>query len=121
VVEHYRLSRPVPGDDSPADAPVPPIMVEFAQQLLTAHPAEAARAFVPIVALFGEVCDGAIEAGAVRADIRDGPLTGIVLEAIMFNAFSSTIAAAWHRPESEDPAEELWNLLMHGIGTGEPT
>ena len=41
----------------PSRKPVAPVLVEFAQQLLTEHPAEAARSFQPLVALFDEVLD----------------------------------------------------------------
>jgi AcrR family transcriptional regulator len=120
VVEHHRLCRPAPSGGFKTDSPGTPIMVEFAQQLLTAHPAEAARAFLPIVELFGEVLDEAAAAGVVREGLRRGPVAGIVLEAIMFNAFSSTIAGASVRPDADDSAEEFWDLIVHGIGIGRP-
>jgi AcrR family transcriptional regulator len=121
VVEHHRLCRPAPSGGFGKERAGTPIMVEFAQQLLTAHPAEAARAFHPMASLFGEVLDEAAEAGVVREGLRDGPVAGIVLEAIMFNAFSSTIVGASLRPGETDPAEEFWDLIMNGIGVDEPT
>ena len=117
VIEHHRLCRPAPSGGFSKDSPGTPIMVEFAQQLLTAHPAEAARAFLPIVTLFGEVLDEAAAAGSVREGLRDGPVAGIILEAIMFNAFSSTIAGASVRPDAQGSAEEFWDLILNGIGT----
>jgi hypothetical protein len=42
---------------------------------------------------------------------------GIVLEVIMFNTFSSTIGGMSLRSEDGDSAEDLWNLILHGIGT----
>ena len=98
----------------------PPDMAEFAQQLLTAHPKEAARAFAPLVALFEELLDEATAAGRVRDGLRDGPTVGVVLEVIMFNAFSSTIGGSSVRPRTT-PAEELWKFVLHGIGTTPPT
>ena len=91
------------------------VYVDFAQQLLTSHPAEAARAFTPIVTLFGEVLDEAATAGAIRPGLRQGPIAGIVLEAIMFNAFSVTIAGGSSSKAKIDPAEELWDLILHGV------
>ncbi len=88
-------------------------MVDFAQKLLTGYPTEAAAAFAPLVTLFGEVLDAAAEAGAVRPGLRHGPIAGIVLEAIMFNAFSMTIGGV--SASEGDPAEELWNLVLHGV------
>ncbi len=90
-------------------------MVDFAQRLLTDHPAEAARAFAPMVALFNEILDAASTAGVIRPGLRNSFLSGTMLEAIMFNAFSSTIAGVSVR-KGEDPAEELWDLLVNGIG-----
>ena len=92
-----------------------PFMAEFAQQLLTAHPKEAARVFAPLVSLFEGVLEEATAAGTVRAGLRRGPIAGAVLEAIMFNTFSSTIAGVPVRSADEGPAEELWDLLLHGM------
>ena len=123
VIEHYHMARPslrAKGGSAPKSAvkgaPTTPVMVDFAQRLLTEHPAEAARAFAPMVALFNRLLDDATEAGAIRPGLRTGFLTGTMLEAIMFNAFSTTIAGVSVR-KGEDPAEELWDLLFNGIGT----
>jgi AcrR family transcriptional regulator len=117
VVEYYRVCRPAPKSKAAKKAPVTPVMIEFAQQLLTRHPAEAARAFAPLVALFGEVLDDAAEAGMVRDGLRHRPIAGIVLEAIMFNVFSTTIGGTSARVDGGDPAEELWDLILNGIGS----
>ena len=62
VVEYYRLCRPGRGRSiKPNERPT--IMAEFAQQLLTTHPKEAARAFAPLVALFEELLQEAAAAG----------------------------------------------------------
>jgi hypothetical protein len=98
----------------------PPLIAEFAQQLLTTHPKEAARAFVPLVALFEELLDEAVAAKAIREDLRRGPTVGVVLEVIMFNAFSSTIGGSSVRPEDHGSAEELWKFVLHGIGNIPP-
>ena len=117
VVEYYRVCRPTPeqGATVPGRAP---FMAEFAQQLLTEHPKEAARVFSPLVTLFEEVLDGAAAVGAVRAGPGHGPIVGVVLEAIMFNSFSSTIAGLSVDPGGQGTAEDLWDLIFHGIGTG---
>jgi len=130
VVAYYRLCRPTDrptddGGDPPGESgttetrrPRPLGMAEFAQQLLTEHPKEAARVFSPLVALFEDVLQEATAAGAVRADLRTGPIVGIVLEVIMFNTFSSTIGGMPLRSDDGDSAEDLWNLILNGIGTG---
>ena len=121
VVEYYRLCRPAPRGNSAEWAPPAPVMVDFAQQLLTSHPTEAALAFAPLVSLFGEALDDAQAAGAIRSGLRHSPMAGVVLEAIMFNAFSSTIGGASTRGDKPDPAEELWDLILHGVGTDRST
>ena len=65
AVEYYRVCRPsLPGRSTrPNSAGA---MAEFAQQLLTAHPKEASRAFIPVVTLLEEVLDQAAAAGAIR-------------------------------------------------------
>ena len=39
----------------------------------------------------------------------------------MFNSFSSTIGGLSARPGGEGSAEDLWDLIFHGIGTGTKT
>jgi AcrR family transcriptional regulator len=116
VIEYYAMCRPTPKGKGKKKAPV--ALAEFAQQLMTAHPHEATRAFAPLVSLFDEVLDDAVAAGAVRGDLSRRRITGVVLEAIMFNAFSTTIGGSAGEADSSDPAEELWELLVHGIGAG---
>lgn len=119
VVEYHRLCRPAAqSGDASGKAPIR-ALAEFAQQLLTAHPAEAARAFVPVVEVFEEILGEAQAAGYVRSDLHRRRTAGVVLEAIMFNAFSATIGGA--APQDEvDPAEELWDLLFRGMASGAP-
>ena len=91
-------------------------MGEFAQQLLTEHPKEAAKAFVPLVTLFDQVLDEAAEAGAIRPDLSNSRLAGVVLQAVMFNAFATTISSTLIRSEDAGAdAEELWDLLLNGM------
>ena len=121
VLEYYRMCRPAqqPGKEVKQQGPLG--MAEFAQQLLTEYPKEAARVFSPLVSLFDEVLQDAVAAGSVRSGLRHGPIVGIVLEVIMFNTFSSTIGGMSLRNAEGDSGEDLWNLIMHGIGTGAAT
>ena len=119
VVEYYRLCRPAP-KTTPAQKPPSgsPVLVEFAQQLLTAHPTEAARSFLPLVSLFEEVLDAAAAAGELRASLHRRHIAGIVLESIMFNAFSATISGTSLQADGEAAADELWSFLLYGMGVG---
>jgi AcrR family transcriptional regulator len=116
AIEYYQLCRP-PASGKPAKNRPTPAMAEFAQQLLTSHPTEAARAFVPLVTLFRGVLDDAAAAGAIRPGLDHPHLAGIVLQAIMFNAFATTISGVPSRQSVATAAEELWDLIFRGIGS----
>ena len=59
-----------------------------------------------------------MDAGVIRANVKRRRVAGIVVEAIMFNAFSTTIGGFTAEQNDGDPAEELWDLIFHGIGKG---
>jgi AcrR family transcriptional regulator len=121
AVEHYLLCRPAPKARSARKSgPTPVAMAEFGQQLLTERPKEASRAFVPVVSLFEQLLDEAAAAGAIRPGLQHRSVAGVMLQAIMFNAFAATISGSSIRPDGHDAAEELWDLIIHGIGTGQP-
>jgi AcrR family transcriptional regulator len=113
TVEYYRLCRPVPKGKAKKDGPT--ALAEFAQQLLTDHPREASRAYVPLISLLEQVLDEAAEAGAIRPDINNRRIAGVVLQAISFHAFAATISGTSVRPDGGEGADELWDLLLHGI------
>jgi AcrR family transcriptional regulator len=116
VVEYHKLCRPSPGG-TPVAKGAPPVMAEFAWQLLTKHPREASRAFGAIESMLTELLDDATRQGALRPGLRSGRVTGVILEAIMFNVFASTIAGTSGRSEKATAAEDLWDLLLRGIAT----
>jgi AcrR family transcriptional regulator len=113
VIEYYAICRPAKARGKKKASIA---LAEFAQQLMTAHPDEATRAFVPLVSLFEEVLEDAVAAGVVRSDLGARQVVGVVLEVIMFNAFSTTIGGSITDSSRADPAEALWDLLVHGIG-----
>ena len=113
---YYRICRPSrPGDGGTANAAS--VMADFAQQLLTRHPAEAARAFAPLVSIYEGLLDDAAAAGAVRGGMDHRRITGVVLQAVMFNTFADTISASSVRA-AEPSASGLWELLLDGLGVG---
>jgi AcrR family transcriptional regulator len=120
TVEYYRLCRPVPKSKS-VKKDGPTALAEFAQQLLTDHPKEASQAYVPLVGLLEQVLDQAAAAGAIRPGLRYRRIAGVILQAISFNAFSATISGTSMRPDGSDAADELWELLLHGIATDRPS
>ena len=116
VVEYYKICKPVRKRRA-TKLRANPAMAQFGQQLLTAQPVEAARVFAPLVTLFEQVLDEAAAEKSVRANLARHRVAGIILEAIMFNAFSRTIVGDADA-EGGDPAEDLFDLVLHGIGTG---
>jgi AcrR family transcriptional regulator len=120
VVEHYLLCRPTArAKGAKRSGPTPAAMAEFGQKLLTEHPKEASRAFVPVVSLFVQLLDDAAAAGAIRSDLPNRSVAGVALQAIMFNAFADTISGTPIPPDGHAEAEQLWYLFIHGIGTGD--
>jgi len=112
VVEYYKLCRPPSKGRGGRKAPA--ALAEFAQQLLTDHPKEASRAFTPLVELFETVIAEAVDAGVIRSNLRSRRVAGFVLQSVMFNAFVTTISGSW-RADNDDVAEEMWQLLYHGL------
>jgi AcrR family transcriptional regulator len=121
--EYYRMCRPSNAADlsgtaqSGATATVS-VMADFAQQLLTQHPKEAAQAFVPLVSRYEELLDDAAAAGSIRRGLDHRRITGVVLQAVMFNSFADTISASSVRVDADVSADGLWELLLDGLGTG---
>jgi AcrR family transcriptional regulator len=113
VVEYYRMCRPATKGRATKKR-AGPVLAEFAQQLLTSHPKEAARAFMPLVTLFEELLRDADAAGALRPGLDLRRVAGVVLEAVSFNVFATTISGLSPR-DGENP-EALWNLLFSGFG-----
>jgi AcrR family transcriptional regulator len=117
VLDYHRMcspQAPLTSSTSPAATPIP-TMAEWAQRLLTDHPREAARAYAPLVALLEELLRAAEDAGVARPGLAHRRLAGVVLQAIMFNAFAAIIAGS-PRVDADTAAEELWGLVRSGIG-----
>jgi AcrR family transcriptional regulator len=116
TVEYYKLC--VPGGRSKAGkAALPnPALNEFSQQLLTDHPKEASIGFAPWVDLVQELLTAAADAGALRKGLDLHRTAGILVQAISFNTFASTISGSSVKGNPETAAEDLWQLLFRGLG-----
>jgi AcrR family transcriptional regulator len=113
VVEYYRICTPAPPKRrTKAATPNPTVIAEFAQQLLTEHPREAAAAFSPLMSTMERLLADAAEAGALRDGLDHRRIGGVVLQAVMFSAFSSTISGTSLRTDDDSA---LLDLLLHGI------
>ena len=116
VIEYYQLCQPDPRRKTTGKHRPTPAMMEFAQQMLTSQPAASARVFAPMVALFEQVLEEAAAAGEVRAGLPARHVASTVLEAVMFNTFSTTIAGE-RTSSGVDRGELLWDLFFNGIAT----
>ena len=116
TIEYYTLC--VPGGRSKAGrAALPnPALNEFSQQLLTDHPKEASIGFKPLVELAEELLTAAADAGKLRKGLDLHRTAGILVQAISFNTFASTISGSSVKRSPEAAAEDLWQLLFHGLG-----
>ena len=94
-------------------------MAQFAHHLLIYNPNEAARAFQPVISILRGLLDDAARAGAIRDDLDD-EVAGVVLEAIMFNAFVPAVAGTPPIEDTERTATRLWELLFHGLAPASP-
>src|SRR5215217_2814482 len=118
LVEYYGMCRFT--SERQASAGPAPAMVEFAQQLLTSHPKEAARAFAPVVVMLEQLLGDAAIAGEVRPGLDHRRIAGVVLQATMFNAFAATISGSSSRVDEDTDPELLWDLLLCGIEQSDP-
>lgn len=89
-------------------------MAQFAHQLLIYQPAEATQAFAPLISLLRGLLAAAARAGAIRAELNDDA-AGVILQAIMFNAFVPAIAGTPAIEDTDAAADRLWTLLFQGL------
>jgi AcrR family transcriptional regulator len=121
VVAYYLRCLPAENGRSSKNHPTP-VMAEFCHQLLTAHQAEASRAFVPLVALLEEVLRDGVAAGVVSPGPDERDVAGMVLSTIMFNAaYAGTISGSLEPSEREGAAEQMWEFVSDGIVVGDKT
>src|SRR5205807_117089 len=93
---------------------------DFTVQDILATSGQSLRAFYQYFGgkqeLLLAVFEESVAAGVVRGQLPRRRLAGVVLEVIMFNAFSTTISGTSAEGNGGDPAEELWDVVLHGIG-----
>ncbi|HWC36850.1 MAG TPA: TetR/AcrR family transcriptional regulator [Mycobacteriales bacterium] len=115
VVEYFHQCQPA-SKGRTTKRGFAPAFASFSHQLLTEHPVEASRAFVPLATMLEGLLVAASDEGAIRSGLDQVRLAGTILQSIMFNAFAATISGVSAHPADVDPAEELWDLLINGMG-----
>jgi AcrR family transcriptional regulator len=116
AVEYYRLCQPASKARS-SKRGFAPAFANFAQQLLTEHPQEASKAFLPLTEMLERLLGAAAAEGGIRSGLDHRRIAGVVLESLMFNAFAATISGVSVHPDEGDPAEQLWDMLFHGLAS----
>ena len=110
---YYRLCRS--GQPRHTDQRLPNrAMGEFGYQLLFDHPAEASQAFRPLVEILSGILDDASESGAIRSDLPNDQVAGVILQTIMFNSFATTITGSV-TDEIAGRGDMLWTMLLDGL------
>jgi AcrR family transcriptional regulator len=118
VVEYYRMCLPAPKGHAFKNNPTP-VMAEFCHQLLTAHQAEASRAFVPLVTLLEKILEESVGSGVVRPGLEHEDAAGAILSTIMFNAaYAPTISGTTAPRQSDQGADQMWQFVSAGILAG---
>jgi AcrR family transcriptional regulator len=113
VTEYYRLCRSQQTRGSDRRLPGRS-MGQFAHQLLFDHPEEASRAFMPLVSLLRELLEAAADADEIQPGRDFEQVAGIILQAIMFNAFASTVTGS-ATDALPGRGELFWEVLFHGL------
>ena len=114
LVEYYRICTPTPKGKPAKKARPTPAIAEFAQQLLTEHPKEAAGPSCRSSTLLEGLLDDAAAAGALRAEPQPPPHRGrpAAGDHVQRLRLDDQRHARSRRAAS---AEELWDLVLHGI------
>ncbi|GAA4825081.1 TetR/AcrR family transcriptional regulator [Streptomyces ziwulingensis] len=101
----YDASTPRQGQQSP-------LFTDFAVQLLVSHPDQVATAHLPLLTLFTELVEGAVEAGSAVAP-RPRRTASLIMQTAMFTAQAP--AAPVGAPPSRIGAEDVWEFCLGGI------
>ncbi|MGP2441540.1 TetR/AcrR family transcriptional regulator [Streptomyces sp. JW3] len=105
----YAASTPRKGQQSP-------LFTDFAVQLLVSHPDQVATAHVPLLTLFTELVETAVESGRAVAP-RPRRTASLIMQTAMFTAQAP--AAPVGAQPSRIGAEDVWAFCLGGItGTG---
>jgi AcrR family transcriptional regulator len=87
-----------------------PLFTDFAQQLLTSHPAEVKAAHAPLLALFTELLGQAEAAGQLRPGMNPRRIAALTMQTVMFIARSVDEEAV--RPIT---SAEVWEFCSQGF------
>lgn len=99
-----------------------PLFTDFAVQLLISHPDQVAAAHLPLLGLFTELVEHAVEAGQVTSP-KPRRTASLLMKTAMFTAQASAVPVGTHT--SSITVEEVWGFCLGGItggaAAGKPT
>ncbi|MFI8194054.1 TetR/AcrR family transcriptional regulator [Streptomyces sp. NPDC085946] len=101
----YEASTPREGQQSP-------LFTDFAVQLLVSHPDQVATAHVPLLTLFTELVEDAVEAGLAIAP-RPRRTASLIMQTAMFTAQAPTTPVGVQ--PSRIGAQDVWEFCLGGI------
>jgi AcrR family transcriptional regulator len=101
----YAQSHPNPGVQRP-------LFSDFALQLLVKHPAQVATAHLPLLTVFTELIEQAIEAGVIPAG-KARRQASLVMQTVMSAAQANGVPADSHAHPVT--ADEVWEFCLGGI------
>jgi AcrR family transcriptional regulator len=94
-----------------------PLFSDFALQLMIKHPAQVATAHLPLLAVFTELVEQAVEAGAIPPG-KPRRRASLVMQTVMFTAQSPGVPVGSHT--TQVTAEEIWQFCLGGIMSTSP-
>ena len=104
----YDSSKPRPGRQSP-------LFTDFAVQLLVTHPDQVATAHLPLLALFTELVEDAVDAG-VATSPKARRTASLIMQTAMFTAQAPAAPVGAH--PSPITVDEVWAFCLGGISGG---
>lgn len=104
----YDSSKPRPGRQSP-------LFTDFAIQLLVSHPDQVATAHLPLLALFTELVEEAVDAGMVTS-LKARRTASLIMQTAMFTAQAPAAPVGAH--PSPISVDEVWAFCLGGITGG---
>ncbi|MHC5257721.1 TetR/AcrR family transcriptional regulator [Streptomyces sp. UC4497] len=101
----YKQSQPRPNQQSP-------LFTDFAMQLLATHPAQVATAHVPLLDVFTELVEQAVESGDARV-AKPRRTAALVMQTAMFTAQTPGVPTG--SKSTSVTAKEVWDFCLGGI------
>ncbi|MEB8336166.1 TetR/AcrR family transcriptional regulator [Streptomyces endophyticus] len=101
----YKSSQPRPNQQSP-------LFTDFAMQLLATHPAQVATAHVPLLDVFTDLVEQAVESGDAHA-AKPRRVAALVMQTAMFTAQTPGVPTG--SKSTPVSSKEVWEFCLGGL------